>query len=277
MNADEAPPADTDTANIHLNMLGETRVFPVTVRLGKRVLLDLLPVARDLTMQATAVAIEKAQAKGREISCKAGCGACCRQLVAISVVEALSLVDLVAALPPEQQQTIRQRFRDAVRRLESARLIDPIHPKGQRHLTLEIEGEVTRQTIVVEIGKRYFALGIPCPFLENESCSIHPARPLICREYHVTSPPDGCANLFGVKVASVQPPWHMSHVLSRSAGRIATTISATIPLVLSLEWEELNGGLLRQTHDGLEMFRILISEIDKEYERPFDMRAGMGA
>ena len=39
----------------------------------------------------------------------------------------------------------------------------------------------------------YFALGIPCPFLEEESCSIHPDRPLVCREYLVTSPAELCA------------------------------------------------------------------------------------
>ena len=32
-----------------------------------------------------------------------------------------------------------------------------------------------------------------CPFLEEESCSIHPDRPLVCREYLVTSPAELCA------------------------------------------------------------------------------------
>jgi Fe-S-cluster containining protein len=39
---------------------------------------------------------------------------------------------------------------------------------------------------------KYFHQGIPCPFLESESCSIHPVRPLICREYLVTSPAKNC-------------------------------------------------------------------------------------
>jgi Fe-S-cluster containining protein len=34
---------------------------------------------------------------------------------------------------------------------------------------------------------------MPCPFLEDESCSIHPDRPLVCREYLVTSPAELCA------------------------------------------------------------------------------------
>ncbi len=44
-----------------------------------------------------------------------------------------------------------------------------------------------------ELSVGYFALGMPCPFLEEESCSIHPDRPLVCREYLVTSPPELCA------------------------------------------------------------------------------------
>lgn len=44
-----------------------------------------------------------------------------------------------------------------------------------------------------QLGRDYFALGVPCPFLEDESCSIHPERPLVCREYLVTSPAEHCA------------------------------------------------------------------------------------
>ena len=39
------------------------------------------------------------------------------------------------------------------------------------------------------LGREYFQLGIPCPFLEEESCSIYHDRPITCREYLVTSPP----------------------------------------------------------------------------------------
>ena len=43
---------------------------------------------------------------------------------------------------------------------------------------------------------------MPCPFLEDESCSIHPERPLVCREYLVTSPAELCA---GPKQEGVTP------------------------------------------------------------------------
>ena len=274
MSAEHSSTADTDIANIHLDMLGETRVFPVTVPLGERVPLDLLSPAHELAHHATRVVVDQALAHGRTISCRASCGACCRQLVDISVIEAVSLADMVAAMPRERQRTVRQRFADALRCLEAVGLLDPGLPKGQRTLQVEIEGDAKPDVIAKTLGRRYFAQGIPCPFLENESCGIHPERPLVCREYHVTSPPEHCAQLYDAQVDSVQPPLHMSSVLGRTAGRLSGAQTWTIPLVLSLEWSEANGHQLRPGFDGMEMFKTLIREIDQEFEQPFDCRRG---
>jgi Fe-S-cluster containining protein len=270
MNRSELPP-ETDTANIHLSLLGEERTFSVPIRLGKRTPLELLPAARELTMQATAVAVAQAQARAKQISCRVGCGACCRQLVAISVVEAQALADVVAAMPAERQQVIRARFAEALRRLEEALMLDPKGPKGRRALMVMGQGDASK--LRDEVGQRYFRLQIACPFLEDESCSIHAERPLVCREYHVTSPAEKCAKLYEVRVDKVEPPLHMSGVLARAADRIAGTGARTIPLVLALEWVEARGAKLRQEYDGLEMFKTLLSEMDKEHEKPFEERA----
>jgi Fe-S-cluster containining protein len=262
---------DTDTANIHLNLLGQERTFPVPVRLGRRTPLDLLPAARELSIQATAVAIEDVRAQGKAISCKAGCGACCRQLVAISVIEAQALAELVAAMPAERQQVIRSRFAAALRRLEAAGLLDSNAPKGQRALLAEARGE--RSALVEDAGRRYFQQQIACPFLDEESCSIHAERPLVCREYHVTSSAEKCARLYNMRVDKVEPPLHMSSVLARAAERIAGTGARTIPLVLALEWSETHGHRLQREHDGLEMFQTMLGEMDREHAKPFAQRA----
>jgi Fe-S-cluster containining protein len=265
------PEADLDTANIHLSLLGNECVFPVEVRLGKRTPMDLLPAARELTMQAMAVAVAGAQAQGRRISCRAGCGACCRQLVAVSVVEAMALAELVATLPTDRQHAVRARFVDALRRLESDRLLDADGPRGQRALL--IEGPTERTAMLNELGRRYFRLQIACPFLVDEACSIHPDRPLVCREYHVTSPAERCARLNEGGVEKVEPPLHMGGVLARTVGRIAGTGPSTIPLILALEWAETNGLKLRQEHDGLEMFKTMLGVIDEDHDKPFEQRA----
>ena len=51
---------------------------------------DLLPIARAIVQRIIEAAVADLPA-GKEISCKAGCGACCRQLVPISQTEARML------------------------------------------------------------------------------------------------------------------------------------------------------------------------------------------
>jgi Fe-S-cluster containining protein len=263
-----APPGDT--VNIHLQLLGKDHTFSVPLPLGLRTVLDLLPAARELTGQATAVVVEDARARGREISCRAGCGACCRQLVAISYVEAQDLAELVAEMPPERRAVIRARFAEAVRRLEAVGLLGPVEPDGGRALLSPGD----RPAGIQEVARRYFQEQIPCPFLEDESCSIHPRRPLVCREYHVTSPAENCSRLYEVGVERLHPPLHMGDVLAQTAHDVTGTPPKVIPLVLSLEWSEARGARLKQPRDGMEMFRTMIGEIDTDHSRPFGDREG---
>jgi len=267
----QGPRAGFDTANVHLQILGEQRMFTVQVPLGRRRPIELLPAAGEFTHQATAIAVRKVQEQGKEISCKAGCGACCRQLVAISVVEAQALADVISALPQDRQRVLRERFASAIARLEQAGLLDPQTRPSDRPLIASATGE--SKTLRDEVSKRYFRLQIACPSLEDESCSIHPDRPLVCREYHVTSPAERCAELYRLPVEKVEPPLHMSEILAHTVAHFAGTKARTIPLVLGLEWVENQGEKLNQTHDGLQMFMGLLNEIDRENQQPFEKRS----
>ena len=144
--------------------------IPVSVPPVQATLVDLLAAARAISGPTTAIALERERAAGRAISCRAGCGACCRQLVAISVVEAESLARLVAAMPEEHAAVTRARFAAALKRLEEAGLLSPHEAPGDRAL---VGGETDDAGLARRnVGRRYFALKIACPFLENESCSI---------------------------------------------------------------------------------------------------------
>ena len=136
---------------------------------------ELLPVFR----QFSNAMVEVAESKSA-VSCRAGCGACCRQLVPIREMEAQALAALVDAMPEPRRAAVRARFADAAER--SAAL---------RH-RLDARNSLDRAARV-QLKLDYFALGIACPFLENESCSIHPDRPLICREHLVNTPAEWCA------------------------------------------------------------------------------------
>jgi Fe-S-cluster containining protein len=162
--------------------------------------------------------------KGLKISCTKGCGACCRQLVPISDVEAHHLRALVDAMPPERRRTIEARFAEASRRLEEAGLKDYLMaPTGH-----------TRDEAAA-FGLKYYALDLACPFLEDESCSIHPDRPLVCREYLVTSPAVHCSRLDDEELESVEVP-KMSALARTLTDPTARQSTRWVALSLTLEW-----------------------------------------
>jgi Fe-S-cluster containining protein len=144
---------------------------------------DMLPVLNSLTDLVVQSATGEEVEQGRQISCRAGCGACCRQPVPVSPHEMELLRSVVEGMESGRRERVRQRFADAVERMRQGGILEAV--KGIGALSEEER---------LEAGHRYFALGIACPFLEDESCSIYEQRPMRCREYLVTSPPDHCAN-----------------------------------------------------------------------------------
>lgn len=143
----------------------------------------ILPLARAITDQIVELSILDAESQGRKVSCCAGCGACCRQLVPIGAAEAHKIAALVEEMPEPRRSEIRRRFDAAVQLLAESGLLADLDARDAWR------GDDRRR-----VGLAYFARGIACPFLEDESCSIHPERPLACREYLVTSPAANCSH-----------------------------------------------------------------------------------
>jgi Fe-S-cluster containining protein len=185
----------------------------------------VLPVLHAFSEAIEADVSSNLEAQGKRVSCRAGCGACCRQLVPITEIEARDIAELVDTLPEERQTEIKRRFAEASRRLDEAGLLDIL-----RHLD-RVNPE-NRQAL----GLDYFSQGIPCPFLENGSCSIHSQRPLICREYLVTSPAEHCANPAAERVEGVKLPVRLTEVLARLPGSSTAGASPRVVLALALEW-----------------------------------------
>jgi Fe-S-cluster containining protein len=179
----------------------------------------VLPEVMTLANQLTDVAVAKVEAAGQQITCAKGCGACCRQLVPITPVEARHLARVVEELPAERAAEVRARFAAAREKVGAARLA--VDPDGDR-------------AAYREYGLAYFRLGVPCPFLEEESCSIHPVRPLVCREYLVTSPPEHCAELGGGGVRQVPVPRRVWAIFGRTVH--PTGALDWLPLIDALEY-----------------------------------------
>jgi Fe-S-cluster containining protein len=181
----------------------------------------LLPGAQALANQVAELGAARARRAGHPVSCAKGCGACCRQMVPISPTEARHLAALVAAMPPSRAAEVRQRFAKALSKMESADLPQRGHPQ-------------TDKAAYREFGLAYFRQGVACPFLHQESCSIHPRRPLVCREYQVTSPPAACAKLGSGEVRQVPVPVSIWSVFDRSVSPQGTM--EWMPLIEALRY-----------------------------------------
>lgn len=163
------------TATLRLTV-GDLRiVHPITVPSAPVPATDVVPALQALVNAVVAAAEAGLVKSGEAISCRKGCGACCRQLVPVSRTEGERLLALVETMAVERRDRLQARFATAQAMLDDAGLLNRAG-RSDRELSLA-----------------YFALAIPCPFLEDESCSIHPDRPLVCREYLVTSPAELCA------------------------------------------------------------------------------------
>jgi Fe-S-cluster containining protein len=263
---DSAPPAaaSDEVANIHLQLDGETRTVQVPIPAGQQTVAALFPAARAMAHQIIDFAVKKVLEQGRAVSCCAGCGACCRQIVAISLAEAHMLAQLVAAMPADRQAVIRKRFADALDKLEAAGLLDRQEPKGERHLIHPMPAPGT--PVAPPLAWRYFQQQIPCPFLEDESCSIHPDRPIICREYLVTSPAERCARLFQEPIDKIELPVYMADAMVRTIHQVTGAELEAIPLVLALEWAEAHAQVMEKEADGLEMLRTLVIQAQQVRE-----------
>lgn len=185
--------AETVTGTVELKAGGDPLTLVLTVPAGPCTTQDVLPVLQGLSSLFAQRGAAKVEAAGKTISCRAGCGACCRQLVPVTGAEARNLATVVERMPPPRRVAVRARFDAALSALDAAGLTDRIRDPAAIRSS--------------DQGMAYFRLGIPCPFLEDEACSIHPDRPLGCREYLVTSPPDQCEADSARRIDKVPLAW----------------------------------------------------------------------
>jgi Fe-S-cluster containining protein len=218
----------SETAQIELRIGGRPLRLSLDVPTGAARRRTMLPVFRQVTDAVVEMGVRQAEERGERVSCRKGCGACCRQLVPVSEPEAHALRELVLSLPATRRAQVLDRFAAARRRLQEAgvldRLLDALPREGRR-------AAVDNRAL----GLDYFRLGIACPFLEDEACSIHADRPLACREYLVTSPAANCAAPSAEAVRMVPLTGSPSHALRRT-GEQRDGATPWIPLVIAPDW-----------------------------------------
>src|SRR5665213_1134904 len=73
---------------------------------GETNLTQLLPVLQDLSSSIIGSAVQIAESEGYSVSCRAGCAACCRQLIPLSIFEAELLAGWISTLPPSARPSL---------------------------------------------------------------------------------------------------------------------------------------------------------------------------
>ena len=141
--------------------------------------------------------IEKAKTefaeKGSPITCYAGCSACCSQPTSIMFPEVFLIGEYL-----EQKPEIKKRFLDKYPAWRAK--IDPYEYDQAMQETLHGLRE-PREGVSSAVSSFYSKKAVPCPFLEKDLCDIYPARPIVCRQNLVLTPPENCSTKEKVALA----------------------------------------------------------------------------
>jgi len=219
----------------------------VAVTAGPMRLTGLVQTALALTNALVGRAIAAEADGGRSLSCRPGCGACCRHMVPVSPPEAFHLMDRFAAI--------------------GATL-------DQEGMIEEMLAPTPTQDAVLPVARRYFELGMACPFLEAESCGIHADRPAVCRDYNVTSPAEWCVRPYEHDIAKIPLPLPLSVPLARTSARVSGERPCLIPLTLAPRWTAEQAELGTRTWPGPALFDLFLEEVRGVYDEQRDAAAG---
>lgn len=199
---------------------------------------------------------EKGAAKfGHRVSCSKGCAACCRHLVPVSAAEAFMLAELVEDMPEPRRSALKERFKRNEVAMAKFGFLDRLE---------ELHGPDLDEAGQREIAKEYLSLWIDCPFLEDETCSIHADRPAICREFSVTSAPENCWDPFNLPSTRLPVSVNLTEALAEVSSKLLGKPLGAIPLPLALGWAEEHREMSRRAAPGRRLVNELIKHLNEK-------------
>lgn len=247
---------------IALNTAAGQITTAVEVPTGFVPVTSIIPLMRRLGEEAHALEIARAVDAGQSPSCQKGCAACCRMLVPLSVPEAIALREWVRARPTIQQDRISARFAEVKSRLQ-------LHGLWQRLSELCNGPEQPNDDGVEDLNREYYTLRMPCPFLEEEICTIYEERPAACRELLVTSPPERCDDLLNNRIEPIVSPIRMSTVLGLLWQQLTKSPMGLIPLPLVFDWVDHHQARNQPTWKGTELLDQALDKVWRYLSQSF--------
>ena len=200
-----APPSERFTIDI------QTPAGPiqatVAIPTGFVPLTAIIPLMHKIGSEAQDLALDTVTKAGHQVSCQKGCAACCRMMIPLAPPEALALHTYIDSLEPSRRATCLARLESIQANLKEAGLDEPLQQ-------VAFSDRQASDELLEPLNQAYYALRLPCPFLEDEVCSIYDHRPSACRELLVTSPPERCQDFANQEIQSISVPIRMGTVLS---------------------------------------------------------------
>ncbi|MBM4126078.1 MAG: YkgJ family cysteine cluster protein [Nitrospira sp.] len=222
-----------------------TALVPVTA---------IVPLMRRLGEEAHALEEARSLESGQARSCHRSCAACCRMLVPLSPPEAFSLREFVRSLPREEQERIAARLAHTKSVLLTHRLWNQLEALAE-------SSQSPDDDMLEPINQAYYALRIPCPFLENDLCSIYDERPAACRELLVTSPAEQCQDMAQNPIVPIPAPVRIGPILGLLWGELTKTPPRLIPLPIALDWAERHQNENHQTWQGTQLLDTALDKV----------------
>jgi Fe-S-cluster containining protein len=172
---------------------------------------------------------------------------------------------MVDRIPEPRRSAVLARFADCAERLQDAGLAaeylsdpKPIPPEQIR-----------------DMSSRYMALGLVCPFLEDEACGIYPDRPFVCREYLVNSPKELCANPLSGMVKTIPIVLELAAITLELAAAITGRAQRTVPLTLLLVYAQAHREELEQSYPSNQLWYQAMGKLLSAAHRCADPPSGM--
>ncbi len=235
----------TPAGELHAEIAVPTSFIPVS---------DIVPLMRSLGEQALKLEEENHQQAGQTLSCHKGCAACCRMLVPVAPPEAFALKEKVEQLPACQRERIRQRFSAMQNTLHEDGLLSRLVQLSETRTQLSDED-------MEPINQAYYAKRLPCPFLEDDMCSIYEFRPAACRELLVTSPAELCQDIAQNSIQALSVPFRIGTVLSLMWAKITEGPAKLIPLPIAMDWADRHVKENQASHTGENLLRMGLDRI----------------
>jgi Fe-S-cluster containining protein len=214
----------------------------------------ILPLMRSLGGEAQVLEQRRLLEAGQRISCEKGCAACCRMLVPISVPEAFALTNAIDQLDQNERNRLLAKLDLAQQQLARAGILKQLS-------SLADSSEPLNDEAIEPLNRAYYALRMPCPFLDNETCSIYADRPAACRELAVTSPATECQEMTKQTVQPVPVAVRLSTALSLLWADLTGTAPRLIPLPLAVDWARRHKEEQTNQWAGTELFEKAMDKV----------------